>query len=91
MPASLPSLRKQIDRVDLRLLRLLNRRAALALRVGRLKARRGLPVFDGRREEQVVRRVTQANAGPLPARAIRQLFREILRYSRKLEMSVKHR
>ena len=88
---SLPSLRKQIDRLDLRLLRLLNRRAALALRVGRLKHRQGLAVFDGRREQAVLRQVGRANHGPLTRGSVRRVFREILRQSRQLERSGKKR
>jgi len=84
----LPALRWQIDRIDLRLLRVLNQRAALALRVGRLKQQRGLPVFDGRREEAVLRQVAGANRGPLPAQAVRAIYREILRQIRRLEQSV---
>ena len=82
---NLPSLRKQIDRVDRQLLRLLNTRATLALRIGRLKKTRKLPVFDGPREQVVLRRLARANRGPLSTRAIRTLFASILRASRKLE------
>lgn len=87
----LQSLRTRIDRIDLQLLHVLNRRAALALRAGRLKARRGLPIFDERRERQVLRRVTQANGGPLSSDALRRIFREILRQSRRLEATTKAR
>lgn len=85
---SLPSLRRRIDRLDQRLLRLLNQRAELALRVGRFKKRRGLPVFDSRREEAVVRQVARANRGPLSHASIRAMFLEILRQSRRLEASI---
>ena len=84
---NLPSLRKQIDRLDRQLLRLLNRRAALALRVGRLKRRQGLAVFDGRREQTILRQVGRANHGPLTHGSIERVFREILRQSRQLERS----
>ena len=80
-----PSLRKQIDRIDRRVLRLLSDRATLALRVGRLKKTRKLPVFDGRREQVVLRQLARANRGPLPTRAIRTIFSAILRASRALE------
>jgi chorismate mutase/prephenate dehydratase len=38
--------REEIDRIDAELLRLLNRRALLALEIGELKARAGLPLKD---------------------------------------------
>ncbi len=81
---SLPSLRKQIDRIDRRVLRLLNDRATVALRIGRLKKMRKLPVFDGRREQVVLRQLARANRGPLPTRAIRTIFSAILQASRTL-------
>ena len=88
---NLPSLRKQIDRVDRRVLRLLNDRAKLALRVGRLKKTQKLPVFDGRREQVVLRELARANRGPLPTRAIRTIFSAILRASRTLELKKRSR
>ena len=83
---NLPSLRKQIDRIDRRVLRLLSERATLALRIGRLKKTRKLPVFDGRREQVVLRQLARAHRGPLPTRAIRTIFSAILRASRTLEL-----
>ncbi len=84
---SLSSLRKRIDRIDRRLLRLLNQRAALALRVGKLKRTRRQPVFDPQRERRVVRQLLTANRGPLRKPSIRKIFQEILRQSRKLQAS----
>ena len=84
MPLS--RLRSQIDRIDRQLLRLLNRRAAAAARIGRFKKSRGLPVYDGRREGAVLKRLLRANRGPLPAASVRGIFREILQHSRKLQI-----
>jgi len=81
----LPSLRKQIDRLDRQLLRLLNQRAALALRVGRAKREDQLPVFDPVREQRILRLMVRTNRGPLSPGAIRTVFQEILRQSRRLE------
>ncbi|MBI3323418.1 MAG: chorismate mutase [Candidatus Omnitrophica bacterium] len=81
----LAGLRRGIDRIDLGLLRLLNRRAALALRIGRVKKKRGLPVVDERRERTVVDRLLQRNGGPLPRGAVRKIFGEILRQNRRLQ------
>lgn len=88
LPLTLRQLRKQIDRLDERLLRLLNTRARLAARVGELKKRKGLPLFDPRREREILRRLTEVNAGPLPDASIEALFREVLRHARRLERSV---
>ena len=84
---TLQQLRKRIDLVDRRVLRLLNQRAVLALRVGRLKKRHGRSLFDPRRERAILRRLTVANLGPLPAPAVRAIYREILTQVRRLEQS----
>jgi chorismate mutase len=78
--------RAEIDEVDRELLRLLNRRARLAAKVGRLKRAAGLPLNDPEREQQVLRQLQQANTGPLDQRAISKLFRRIIRESRRVEM-----
>ena len=85
---TLQQLRKRIDQVDRRLLCLLNQRAVLALRVGRLKKRHGRSLFDPRRERAILRQLTRANRGPLPAQAVRVIYREILRQVRRLGQSV---
>ena len=77
--------RAEIDEVDRELLRLLNRRARLAAKVGRLKRAAGLPFSDPDREHTVLRQLQQANTGPLDQRAINKLFRRIIRESRRVE------
>ena len=84
-------MRRRIDRLDGRLLRLLNQRAGLALVIGRIKRRKKWPLFDARREALVLRRVTAANRGPLSARAARHVFQAILSECRRREQSTKKR
>src|SRR6478736_4393600 len=52
--ASIPALRQQIDRIDDQLLRLLNRRAALALAVAEQKAQSNSQVYAPAREKAVL-------------------------------------
>jgi len=77
--------RAEIDELDRELLRLLNRRARLAMKVGALKKAAGLPCCDPERERAVLRDLQKANAGPLDALAITKLFRRIIRESRDME------
>lgn len=77
-------LREQIDAIDDQLLRLLSRRARLAIRVGRVKKRQHKRVFDPPREREVLRRMTAANRGPLSRRAVARIFREIVTQHRRL-------
>ena len=89
---TLGRLRKQIDRIDRQLLALLNRRAHAALRVGRLKRKQNLPVFDGLREERMMRQLTCTNPGPLPPAATHRIFSQIVRESRKIQaLAIKKR
>lgn len=77
-------LREEIDRVDEELLRLLNRRARIAVEIGELKRRAGLPVFDASREREVLSR-PRAAEGPLGRGAVARIFRRIVRESRRAE------
>jgi chorismate mutase len=77
--------RAEIDETDRELLRLLNRRARLAMKVGALKREAGLPCCDPERERAVLKDLQTANAGPLNALAITKVFRRIIRESRDME------
>ena len=77
--------RVEIDKVDAELLRLLNRRAELAARVGESKRRAGLSVCDRGREREVVARARRENRGPLDGDAVERLFRAVIRESRRLQ------
>ncbi len=77
--------RKEIDEVDLELLRLLNIRARLALKVGALKRAAALPIVDPDRERLILQRLQELNGGPLDQRAVDKLFRRIIRESKRIE------
>ena len=80
--------RTEIDEIDRELLRLLNRRARLAMKVGALKKAAGLSCCDPERERVVLGTLQQANTGPLDRRAITKLFRRVIRESRRVEAQV---
>ncbi|WP_243287138.1 prephenate dehydratase [Geothrix terrae] len=84
---SLPGLRQAIDAVDDQVLALLNRRAALAAEVGRLKtaAAPEAPFHAPAREREVLARLEAASAGPFPAPAVRTVFQEIMSACLSLE------
>jgi chorismate mutase len=77
--------RKEIDEIDKEILRLLNMRAKLAIKVGTLKKAADLPFCDPERERYVLGRVQDLNEGPLDQRAVGKLFRRIIRESRRVE------
>jgi chorismate mutase len=84
MVAAIERWRDEINAIDAELLGLLNRRAGLALEVGRRKRGVGLPLRDIPRERQILARALQENPGPLGAAAVKRLFRAILAESRRL-------
>ena len=86
---SVDALRKKIDRVDSRIVALLNERASLALKIGRQKNRTGKPVYVASREREIYRQVSGANAGPLPAASVRAVYREVLSACRGIEARMK--
>src|SRR6478735_1886084 len=77
--------RTEINALDRELLRLLNQRARLALKVGESKAAAGAHLCDHTREREVIERMSEANEGPLDERAIVELFRAIIHESRRIQ------
>lgn len=77
--------RVEIDKIDEELLRLLNARAAIAVRVGESKRVAGLSVLNRGREREVIERARRANRGPLDDEAVERLFRAVIRESRRLQ------
>ena len=80
-------LRDQIDAIDGQLLKLLSERAGLAQAVGQLKNGEG--IYRAEREAQVVRRMRDANPGPLSSDTVERLFREIISACRELEQPLR--
>jgi chorismate mutase len=88
---TLEDFRKDIDRVDEVIVRLLNERARVACEIGRLKKEEGVPVYQPEREKQVIEHVRSvANEGPLGPEAIVRLFERIIDEARRLERRVVH-
>ena len=77
--------RVEIDKIDAELLRLLNARAEIAVRVGESKREAGLSVLNRGREREVIDRARRDNRGPLDDEAVARLFRAVIRESRRLQ------
>ena len=88
---TLEDLRRDIDRVDEVLVRLLNERARCVCEIGQLKKEQGLEVYQPDREKGVLNHVREiAGEGPLGAEAIGRLFERIIDEARRLERRVVH-
>ncbi len=88
---TLDDLRKDIDRVDEVLVRLLNERARCVCEIGRLKKEQGVEIYQPDREKDVLRHVREvAGEGPLGPEAVGRLFERIIDEARRLERRVVH-
>jgi chorismate mutase len=88
---TLDDFRKDIDRVDEVIVRLLNERARVACEIGQLKKAEGVPVYQPDREKEVIEHVRSiAVEGPLGPEAIVRLFERIIDEARRLERRVVH-
>jgi chorismate mutase-like protein len=85
MSATIANWRDRIDEVDTELLRLLNKRAELAIEIGALKRSTEAPLWDPQRERQVLLRARRANSGPLDEEAVARIFQCIMDESRRAE------
>ncbi|MGH8672928.1 MAG: prephenate dehydratase, partial [Burkholderiales bacterium] len=87
MADDIDKLRREIDGVDDDLLKLLNRRAALAARIGTLKG--GAPAYRPERETEILRSLRERNPGPLPAERATAVFREVISACRAMEAPIR--
>lgn len=87
--AALADLRRRIDRIDKKLVALLNERAGLVVEVGKTKRGSGAPIYAPHREAEVLARVLAANQGPLPDRTIEGVYRELMSGSFALEQPLR--
>lgn len=86
MSDELLKLRNQIDRLDEEILARLSERAKCAQRVGEIKQGN---VYRPEREAQVLRRLAELNTGPLPADAVKKIFREVMSACLALEQPLR--
>ncbi|MGL1833283.1 prephenate dehydratase [Rhodocyclaceae bacterium SMB388] len=86
MSDELLNLRKNIDRLDEEILARLAERARNAQRIGEIKQGN---LYRPEREAQVLRRLADANPGPLPDVAVQRIFREIMSACLALEKPLK--
>ncbi len=78
-------LRRDIDAIDTGILDLLNKRMALAGRIGRYKAEAGVTIVDKARERDMLRTLVSRNTGPLDDDRLKIIFTEIIAASRQVQ------
>ena len=82
---NLTKLRRDIDRIDKKVLDFLNRRAHLTIQIGCLKTKEGGAVYDPAREREIYEKVSRLSGGPLPKEAVVAIYREVLSGTRALQ------
>lgn len=87
MSKGLSEYRKEIDRIDDEILRLLNERSKSVVEIGKLKKEKDADanLHTPGREAAIIERLTKQNTGPFPSDAIRSVYREIMSASLSLE------
>ncbi|HEX8288449.1 MAG TPA: prephenate dehydratase [Pyrinomonadaceae bacterium] len=70
--------RAEIDAIDNELLKLLNKRAAIALKVGAVKRHNDTSLCDPNREREVLNRLIAQNSGPLDEQNVKNIFQRII-------------
>jgi chorismate mutase/prephenate dehydratase len=87
MPGDLSDYRKEIDRIDDEILRLLNERSKSVIEIGKLKKQKDAEanLHTPAREAAIIDRLMRQSQGPFPIEAIRSVYREIMSASLSLE------
>ena len=83
------SLRNKIDSIDKRITELLNTRAMIILEVAKVKQKSGESIYSPAREAEVLKRIASQSKGPLDAKALEAIYREIMSASLALEKPLK--
>jgi len=77
----LSKLRARVDRVNERLLELLNERAELVEQLRQVKQELGMDLYDPLRESEQIQRLMLKSRGPMTSTMLEHVFREIFRAS----------
>jgi chorismate mutase len=77
--------RSRIDKIDQKVVRLLNKRAQCVDKIGRIKKQVGINVYSSKREKEVLQNVSVINPGPFSREAVRRIFSCIVQESRNFE------
>ena len=89
LPEDIDALRKKIDELDRQIVELLNTRADVVIKIGKLKRDSGTHIYAPDREKAVLERVLSLNKGPLPKRTLLAIYRELMSGSFLLEQPLR--
>jgi chorismate mutase/prephenate dehydratase len=85
---NIPEHRKAIDKLDARIVKLLNARTRHVLAIGDIKRRAGEEVYAPHREQAILNHVCKLNDGPMTNESLSAIYREIMSGALSLEKSL---
>lgn len=85
----LKKLRERIDRIDEKILELLNQRALEVIKISRIKKEKRLSNYAPDREASMISRLKKINKGPFSEQDVMDVFREILSICRSQRATMK--
>jgi chorismate mutase/prephenate dehydratase len=85
---NIPEHRKAIDRLDAKVVRLLNERTRQVLAIGNIKLKAGEEIYAPHRERAVLERICHLNQGPMTDDQLRAVYREIMSSALALEKTM---
>ncbi len=85
MKSSLDTLRDEMRKKDREIIHLLNERSQISVKIGQVKEKEAMDVYHPAQEARVYAYLEELNEGPLPQKAVKAIFREIISASRDLQ------
>ena len=82
---SIEDWRRKIDEIDDKLVELFNERSKCAIEIGKIKHVENLRVYNPEREREILRRIKEANPGPLDDEGLQRLFERVIDECRRIE------
>jgi len=79
----LSELRKKIDQVDVKIVKLLENRFNLVKEIRKIKKYGGLPLEDKKREKEIIERLT--SSGNLDQRLVEEIYQAIFKYAKNAQ------
>lgn len=77
-PSTVAGLQGRLEQIDRQLVKALNERTEATLKIAKLRQDAGVPPLVLNEEEESISRAVEWSKGPLPGRAVRAVFRELV-------------
>ncbi|MFH1283525.1 MAG: prephenate dehydratase [bacterium] len=81
--------RKEIDKVDKKIIKLLNQRAKIAMKIGKIKKLLQNNYYMPEREKEVLLNIEKLSSGPLSPESLKDIYLEVLNGCRQIQKVLK--